>query len=79
MFTRQSKLEHFGFDMLPRSTTLLKRQTCKEKRKPTTHSHAIISCCNKSKKMRTIEYELILMFLSSVLIESFLPEYHNNQ
>jgi hypothetical protein len=30
--TRQSKLEHFGFDMLPRSTTTLKRQACNNTR-----------------------------------------------
>ncbi len=30
--TRQSKLEHFGFDMLPRSTAVLKRQNCNNTR-----------------------------------------------
>ncbi len=55
LLARQSKLEHFGFDMLPRSTTTLKRQLCKEKPKPINNSLVIIQRNNKSKKMRTIE------------------------
>jgi hypothetical protein len=55
LLTRQSKLEHFGFDMLPRSSTILKRQTCIEKQKTINNSFVIIQRNNKIKKMRTIE------------------------
>jgi len=49
LFTRQSKLEHFGFDMLPRSSTILKKQ------KTTNNSPVITQRDNKSKTMRTLE------------------------
>ncbi|CAF3238619.1 unnamed protein product [Rotaria socialis] len=53
--TRQSKLEQFGFDMLPRSSAVLKRQLCKENLKPVTDSIVPIHRTNKIKRMRTIE------------------------
>ena len=46
---RQSKLEDFGFDMLPRSSTMLRKQ------KTISHSLLRIQCSNKTKKLRTIE------------------------
>jgi hypothetical protein len=55
MFTRQSKLENFKFDVVPRSTALLKRQTYKDKHRSTNNSIVIIQRSNKTKKMRTIE------------------------
>ena len=32
LLTRQSKLEHFGFDMLPRPSATLKRPNCNKTR-----------------------------------------------
>ena len=55
MLTRQSRLEHFGFDMLPRSTTILKRQSYKERAKSRNNSFIPTQLNNKTKKMRTIE------------------------
>ena len=53
--TRQSKLEHFGFDMLPRSSKVLKRQSCIENSKLIQDSLVHTQCSQKSKKIRTIE------------------------
>ncbi|UJR37969.1 hypothetical protein I4U23_030652 [Adineta vaga] len=55
--TRQSKLENFGFDMLPRSSKVLKRQLCKENSKTITDSLVNIQRSQKSKKLRTIEVQ----------------------
>ncbi|CAF3790920.1 unnamed protein product [Adineta steineri] len=52
---RQSKLEHFGFDMLPRSSALLKRQIFKEKQRAINNSHIITQNNNTTKKMQAIE------------------------
>jgi hypothetical protein len=49
LFTRQLKLEHFGFDMLPRSSTILKKQ------KTTINSPVISQHNNQLNKMRMIE------------------------
>ncbi|CAF3652870.1 unnamed protein product [Rotaria sordida] len=54
ILTRQSKLEHFGFDMLPRSTTTLKRQLCKEKSNSINNSLILMQ---RNKKMRTMEVQ----------------------
>lgn len=41
--------------MLPRSTSILKRQLCKENLKPITDSIVPVHHSNKAKRMRTIE------------------------
>ncbi|CAF4607663.1 unnamed protein product [Rotaria sp. Silwood1] len=62
LVTRQSKLEHFGFDMLPRSTTTLKRQLCQEKQKSINNSLVFMQ---RHKKMRTIEVQQSITSSSS--------------
>ena len=49
--TRQSKLEQFGFDKLPRSTALLNRPKSRTK----SSSLVLVPHRNKSKKNRPVE------------------------
>ncbi len=61
IFTRQSKLEHYGFDMLPRSSKILRKQ------KTTNNSLVIIQ---RNKKKRMIEQQSMISSCHSMKTRS---------